>query len=529
MQTARAPSIAVLGGGIAGLSAACVAIAGSRGKSILVLHLVTTRPLLTTDFFSIIGRWHLQKLVPSTIPITLIEQAPRFGGWLESEVVSRDGRPILFEGGPRTLRIAGEPGKAMLELVHSLGLASSLKAIPKTSPAARNRYIYRDGGVHLLDPSPRNLLFSSSPVFAGILRGGLREAFVSRNTADDESVWDFFARRFDPRMADTLASAICHGVYAGNSKELSMRSAFASMWEAERRSGSLIRDMVKGALSSKPPTDAPTQWSSPETDAFRKKLQQEATVVSFREGIGALPKAVIEELTKASNVTILKDACAARMELSKDSLTTTIHTSNGSSLAFSHVLSTLPSPSLSKLLPSVSQLSQIPYTTVAVINLAYPADILPLRGFGYLVPGPELENTGGVLGCVFDSESHGDPDVTRCTVMAGGWAFRKFFGDPDSPDLDLDRILHVAKQAMKKHLGVTVTPLATRVLIQRDCIPHYPVGHHRLLSEIQVALDEYGGRFQAFGAWKAGVSVNEGVLAGRRAAENIADELRAKV
>ncbi|KXS15056.1 protoporphyrinogen oxidase-like protein [Gonapodya prolifera JEL478] len=481
------PSVAILGGGIAGLSTA----------------------------------WHLQKLLPAKIPITLFEQSSHFGGWMESELVTRDGRRVLFEGGPRTLRIVGEPGKAMLELVHSLGLASSLKSVPKTSPAARNRYIYRGGQIHLLNPTPFNLLFSRSPVYAGILRGGVREAFVRRNSADDESVWNFFARRFDPRMADTLASAICHGVFAGNSKEMSMRSSFGSMWAAEQRSGSLVRDTMKGVITrSEDQAQLSNRWSSHETASFQKRLQQEASVVCFDQGMGRFPAAIVQDLRKASNVSLLGNQEVTKLELQEGPFSTIIHTKGNQPSSFSHVVSALPSTQLSRLLPTLANLSHIPYTTVAVVNLAFPSNVLPIRGFGYLVPGPELDATGGVLGCIFDSESHGDLEITRCTIMAGGWAFSKYFGDPTTADHDA--ILETALRAMRDQLGVTVQPLSSRILIQRDCIPQLLVGHHKKVSDVQDKLQEFQGHVQAIGAWITGVSVNDGVLAGRTAAEQVA-------
>lgn len=38
--------------------------------------------------------------------ITLYEKAPRVGGWLESEIINVDGGDIVFEYGPRTLRLS---------------------------------------------------------------------------------------------------------------------------------------------------------------------------------------------------------------------------------------------------------------------------------------------------------------------------------------------------------------------------------------------------------------------------------------
>lgn len=78
--------IAILGGGISGLSTA----------------------------------WYLSKAAPATVSITLIEAANRTGGWLHSDRVQdprHDDGSILLERGPRSLRPQGISGLNTLELV----------------------------------------------------------------------------------------------------------------------------------------------------------------------------------------------------------------------------------------------------------------------------------------------------------------------------------------------------------------------------------------------------------------------------
>jgi hypothetical protein len=69
----HAKSIAVLGGGITGL---------------------------TTAF-------ELSRTVPGA-KITIYETAKRLGGWMDSEIVPVDGGEVVFEWGPRTLRHTGD-------------------------------------------------------------------------------------------------------------------------------------------------------------------------------------------------------------------------------------------------------------------------------------------------------------------------------------------------------------------------------------------------------------------------------------
>jgi oxygen-dependent protoporphyrinogen oxidase len=71
--------VAVLGGGISGLSAA----------------------------------WNLARRTPP-VEVTVYEAAPRLGGWMETTRTASGG---FFELGPRSLRTAGTSSRAAMELV----------------------------------------------------------------------------------------------------------------------------------------------------------------------------------------------------------------------------------------------------------------------------------------------------------------------------------------------------------------------------------------------------------------------------
>ena len=82
-RNSKAQNLAVIGGGITGLTAA----------------------------------FHLSKLLP-TAKITVYESAPKLGGWLDSEIVPVEDGKVVFEWGPRTLRHTSDgSGAATLRLV----------------------------------------------------------------------------------------------------------------------------------------------------------------------------------------------------------------------------------------------------------------------------------------------------------------------------------------------------------------------------------------------------------------------------
>ena len=65
------------------------------------------------------------------------------------------------------------------------------------SKAAKTRYIWTDS--HGLMPAPSSLgsaLKTVSPLTSPLYKAALKEMFVKRGLATDESVYDFFNRRF---------------------------------------------------------------------------------------------------------------------------------------------------------------------------------------------------------------------------------------------------------------------------------------------------------------------------------------------
>lgn len=76
----------------------------------------------------------------------------------------------------------------------------------------------------------------------------MREPFCrpSPSPSGDESVDSLVRRRFGPHVADNMLSAMVHGIYAADSRTLSVRSAFPFLWEAEQRRGSVVRALFRG-------------------------------------------------------------------------------------------------------------------------------------------------------------------------------------------------------------------------------------------------------------------------------------------
>lgn len=104
------------------------------------------------------------------------------------------------------------------------------------SPASVNRFVYYpDHLVRMPAPEPglstfdniKNFLRTvrNEPLFEGFLSGVLlehtRPARPPHEWQEDESLASFLSRRFNPNIAENLASSIMHGIYAGDIDRLS--------------------------------------------------------------------------------------------------------------------------------------------------------------------------------------------------------------------------------------------------------------------------------------------------------------------
>lgn len=288
--------------------------------------------------------WFLKKQHPSA-HITLFEKEARLGGWIRT---SQEGG-YLFEKGPRTFPIGRSPH--LLQLIEEL----NLEILPSSTQATA-KYIWHQGRLR----TPGSFLWTLWPVL-------LRETFLPPSLKEDESIYEFAARRFNPQVAETLFDPITLGVYAGDIRKLSMRACFPGIYQWEKERGSVL----KGFFSApKKPRGLFTLKGGMETliHTLKQKLKMEIHL-----------------------------NCPAEILSSNEILAA------GKTWEADRIINALPPP--------------LPKKSLWVVNLVFAKDVLKKKGFGYLVPTQEKES---VLGCVFDSSifpQQNQGAETRLTVM----------------------------------------------------------------------------------------------------------------
>ncbi|XP_069336431.1 protoporphyrinogen oxidase isoform X4 [Eulemur rufifrons] len=314
------------------------------------------------------------------------------------------------------------------------------------------------------------------------------------------------------KVASLAMDSLCRGVFAGNSRELSIRSCFPSLFQAEQTHRSILLGLLLGA------------GRSPQLDSalIRQARAERWSQWSLRGGLEMLPQALETHLT-SRGVSVLKGHPVSGLSLQAEGRWKV--SVGDSSLEADHVISAIPASVLSKLLPTEAAplacaLSTITAVSVAVVNLQYRGARLPVQGFGHLVPSSE---DPGILGIVYDSvafpEQDGSSPDLRVTVMMGGSWLQTL--EASGCVLSQELFQQQAQEAAATQLGLKKPPSYCLVHLHKNCIPQYTLGHWQKLESARQFLTAQRLPLTLAGASYEGVAVNDCIESGRQAAVSV--------
>ncbi|KAH7096990.1 hypothetical protein BKA62DRAFT_662227 [Auriculariales sp. MPI-PUGE-AT-0066] len=466
-------SVAILGGGISGLSAA----------------------------------FHLARRYP-TVPITVVEASTRLGGWIQT---TQKPHPLLsgtytIEHGPRTLRSS----PALLELIHLLGIEDKVRAISPTSPAAKTRFIHMPGtaGLTQIPSGVQDVVFSSlGRTLAREVLNDIWRRAQKPTESDDQSLHDFILSRTGPTTA-RMASALGHGVYAADSRVLSARATLSTFYAAGR--------IIQFSRPNKKVVNtAPYELGA---------LQRSPGVFTLENGTNTLVDALETTLGETGNVKFIRgDGAQAITRRGNEGID--IALASGNRFSASHVVSAVPLPRLRGILPSAVSHHALfgnPYTNVTVVNLVFDQPRLVPPGFGYLVTRPDDGygiSESGILGVIFDSyvdpageTSEAFRRLTRITAMVGGPHLASTL------DVDVGQLLAVISGHLRTSLP---DPVFSQVQKKVGCIPTPIVGvKGRITSFLDEVQLDWGVRLSVVGAAVDGVAIGSCIEGGRNVGRN---------
>jgi len=481
----RAPTVVVIGGGIAGLAAA----------------------------------WEIVSRPGPPASVVVLEQSDRLGGKLQT--TSMGDRPV--DVGPDAF-VARRP--EALGLCEELGLADDLVA-----PGAQGAAVWARGK---LRPLPEGLALGIPTRLGPLARSGILDpsglvraaADVldlrprrGRRLADDSdcSVGAIVRARLGHQVADRLADPLIGGIHAGPIDGLSAAAVFPALLRAASASGSLLRALRSVAA----PASGPGTSGTPGRDGAQGSGSP-PVFLTVRGGMGRL-------------VAVLAAALAARGVELRTGVTTTslarrsggweLRTSAGTIDADAVVVA-LPAPAAASALRCIAPeaaaaLDQVTYASVSVVTAAFDEQCVggPLAGTGFLVPAEQ-----GLLmtGCTWLSAKWPQlrrPGEVLVRVSAGR------AGDERAATMDDDTLVRRLLAELRAVAGITGDPADVLVTRWPAAFPQYAVGHVRRMTQVQASLAQLGAPVALAGAVVQGVGIPACIGSGRQAASMVLERL----
>jgi protoporphyrinogen/coproporphyrinogen III oxidase len=436
------------------------------------------------------------------LEVLVLEAGDEVGGAMRS-ITTPEG--YTLDCGPNTLATR-EP-----RLWSEFGDLGLRRQMVFAGRAGKRRYFLQDGKPLEIPGSPVGLLRTPLLPFAAKLRM-LREPLVPRSGAPDESVESFFARRLGPEAMARLIDPFVSGVYSGDPAAMSVKAAFPSLWEAERRAGSIVKGMLSGR--PKAPKGAP------------KGPKMRSVTFSFVGGIATWPQAIARTLGPQR---VWKQARASDLFHEDGLWRLVVERADGpaATVEARAVIMATPAHSAADLVAELDSqaaaaLRAIPYSSMAVVNLGYRRNQVahPLDGFGVLTPSCERRNFLGILWASslfppFAPEGR----VLTITLMGGSL-------NPVRAEQSREELIASAIRDNEAVLGASGEPELINYTRWPAAIPQYNFGHDERIAVLE-RLEQTRPGLHFLGSYRGGVGVPKCWKNAVELADRVGDSLAA--
>lgn len=465
--------ILIVGGGIAGLSAAYYATKKTQEQGLRVR-------------------------------VSLVEADARWGGKITTDRVNWVDGHLIIEGGPDTFLATKPWGVALCK---ELGLGDRLHG---TNPMKKNTYVLHsnnlkplpDGLAMMIPTNIPAILRSQLVSWPGKVRMGLDFMLPAAPRNGDESLGSFVSRRLGREAYDNLIEPLMSGIYAGDGDELSLASTFPYLRDLELKYGSLAR----GALLMRKHSGGKSVQGS--RSAF----------LTPTTGLAEVVEALVAYLN-ANHAALRLESPISRVRQGK--LGYEVELEQGEMLHADNLIMATPAHVSGDLLSALDQglsdiLCSIPYASTATISLAYRTNDLPreLDGYGYVIPRREGRRA---LACTWTSTKF----PHRST---NGYALIRVFIGRAGQDAEMprepDQLVSLAQEELQLTLGIKAEPVVSRVFVWEKSMPQYNLGHPEKLANITKLLKNHPGLALAGNGYR-GIGIPDCIHSGELAVETL--------
>lgn len=514
--------------------------------------------------------------------ITLYEQAPRFGGKIQTQRVD----DFVVELGPDSY--LGRKTE-MTDLVYDLGLGDTL-----VSNETGQAFVYDKGSIHPIPGGsimgiPTEMMpFVKATLISwpGKLRAGL-DYFKKPYQLDkngDVSIGHFFQYHLGQEMMDKLIEPLLAGIYGGDIYKISLLSTFPHFIQVEQKYGNMVKGMMaakmghskagvtKAAKGAVAEGDVPRagkgtmtdrQFESHEakssqtasmnnssnssghatnTSPHRQTSKVQADMASrkgtaaqsgmFRQLTGGLESvitAIVEAMpgnvhlhtgTLVSNIRYVEGMYAIDTDLATDSATEVL-LDKAPAMADHVIISTPPATYTQwfKDDPGFDFLRSMEQSSCAIAIMAF--DKSTFDG--------ELKGSGLLI------TRNTDTPLTACTILNQKWpqttpddkiVLRVFIGKPGNDvveHLDDKDLSELAVKEIQRIMSFSTQPEWVRINRLIHCMPQYNVGHRAGITAVREHVAKHYPNLHLIGTPFDGIGIPDGVKQAKELVQSIVD------
>jgi protoporphyrinogen/coproporphyrinogen III oxidase len=425
--------IVVIGGGIAGLSAAYY-----LKKEIDTKHLPYS--------------------------VKLLEATSQLGGKIKT--FRKDG--FIIEQGPDSILFRKQ---SAFRLAKNLGLDNEV-----VRNSTGQSYILANGRLHKMPEGsfmgiPTKITpFALSGLFSW--KGKLRAAgdfFLPKSEPkEDQSLGLFFRRRFGNEVVENLVEPLLSGIYAGDIDELSLMSTFPNFYQLEQK----YRSLIKGLKQTMPKV---------KTDKNKPKQGQFFTLKS---GL----RTFIEALEKELNDVVMKEAPVQHVE--KDANQYKIYLANGEYIEAAAIIISCPHFAMQKMFSQYTFLApfkEMKATSVATVAMAFDKEDIKqdIDGTGFVISRNSDHRITAVT-WTHKKWPHTTPDgkaLVRCYVGRPN--------DQEVVDLSDEEIEQIVLTDLNKTMNITAKPHMKVISRFKNAMPQYSVGHKMRVETLEKEIKDH--------------------------------------
>jgi len=507
--------------------------------------------------------------------ITLYEQAPRFGGKIQTQRVD----DFVVELGPDSY--LGRKTE-MTDLIYDLGLGDTL-----VSNETGQAFVYDKGSIHPIPGGsimgiPTEMMpFVKATLISwpGKLRAGL-DYFKKPYQLDkngDVSIGHFFKYHLGQEMMDKLIEPLLAGIYGGDIYKISLLSTFPHFIQVEQKYGNMVKGMMaakmghskagvtKAAKGAVAEGDVPRAGKGTMTDRQfesheAKSNKAQADMVSrkgtaaqsgmFRQLTGGL-ESVITAIVEAmpSNVTLHTSALVSDIRYTDGQYALDVVKQDSEDCNCNGQLESRENSNVELGLDMRTSSDDVTANADHVIICTPPATYNQWfkddTGFDFLRSMEQSSCAIAIMAfdkSTFDGELKGsgllitrntDTPLTACTILNQKWpqttpddkiVLRVFIGKPGNDvveHLNDEELSELAVKEIQRIMSFSTQPEWVRINRLIHCMPQYNVGHRAGITAVRKHVAENYPNLHLIGTPFDGIGIPDGVKQAKELIQSI--------